>query len=162
MRLYLLRHGIAEDAAPGQSDASRKLTEEGRAKMRREADYLRGLDLKIDAVFSSPYPRALETAQIVQRICQFPEIIEDKRIASGAFGLGALQAALSENPALDNVMFVGHEPDLSEIVQRLCGAVIDMKKGGLAYLQRHRPEPGQAVLCWLLAPAAMRVAEEEE
>ena len=160
MRLYLLRHGIAEDAAPGQSDASRKLTEAGRAKMRQEAKYLSGLHLKIDAVFSSPYPRALETAQIAQEICQFPAVVEDNRVASGEFGLGELQAILTENPSLSNVMFVGHEPDLSEIVQCLCGDVIDMKKGGLAYLQHNRPEPGQAVLCWLLAPAAMRIEEE--
>ena len=159
MRLYLLRHGIAEDAAPGQSDASRKLTEAGRAKMRQEAKYLSSLNLRIDAVFSSPYPRALETAQIAAEVCQFPAVIEDKRAASGSFGLGELQAMIEENPAFTNLLFVGHEPDLSEIVESLCGAVIDMKKGGLAYLQCRRPEPGQAVLCWLLAPAAMRVEE---
>ena len=150
MRLYFLRHGVAEDAAPGQSDASRKLTDAGRAKMRREAAYLAGLNLKLDAVFSSPYPRALETAQIVQDICRFSPVIQDSRIASGAFGLGALQAILSENPALSSVLFVGHEPDLSVIVRRLCGGVIDMKKGGLAYVQADSPEPDRGVLCWLL------------
>ena len=160
MRLYFLRHGVAEDAAPGQSDASRKLTDAGRAKMRREAQYLAGLGLKLDAVFSSPYPRALETAQIVQEICQFPPVVQEARIASGAFGLGALQAILAEHSGLSNALFVGHEPDLSETVQRLCGAVIDMKKGGLAYLQADRAEPNEGVLCWLLAPAAMRVEEE--
>ena len=162
MRLYFLRHGIAEDAAPGQTDASRKLTDNGRAKMRQQAEYLRGLNLKLDAVFSSPYPRAFETAQIVQQVCAFPDVIEDRRISSGTFGLGVVQAILAENPTLSNVLFVGHEPDLSGIVEHLCGEMIDMKKGSLAYLQTHVPEPDQAVLCWLLAPAAMRVAEEEE
>ncbi len=162
MRLYFLRHGIAEDAAPGQTDASRKLTDTGRAKMRQEAEYLHGLNLELDAVFSSPYPRAFETAQIVQQVCGFPEVIEDRRLASGAFGLGVVQAILAENPALSNVLFVGHEPDLSGVVEHLCGAVVDMKKGSLAYLQTHAPEPDQAVLCWLLAPAAMRVAEEKK
>ena len=43
MELYLFRHGIAEDAPPGRSDASRALTAEGRqrtaavAKMARHA-----------------------------------------------------------------------------------------------------------------------------
>jgi hypothetical protein len=32
MELYLFRHGIAEEAAPGQSDATRALTGEGRKK----------------------------------------------------------------------------------------------------------------------------------
>ena len=32
MEIYLLRHGIAEDASPGSSDAARELTPEGREK----------------------------------------------------------------------------------------------------------------------------------
>jgi len=35
MQIYLLRHGIAEDAKPGQPDADRALTAEGRDKLRR-------------------------------------------------------------------------------------------------------------------------------
>ena len=35
MELYLLRHGIAEDRAPSGRDADRRLTEEGRDKLRR-------------------------------------------------------------------------------------------------------------------------------
>ena len=35
MQIYLLRHGISEDARPGQPDTERKLTEEGREKLRR-------------------------------------------------------------------------------------------------------------------------------
>jgi len=35
MQIYLLRHGIAEDAQPRQSDSERALTEEGREKLRR-------------------------------------------------------------------------------------------------------------------------------
>jgi phosphohistidine phosphatase SixA len=33
MQIYLLRHGIAEDAKPGQPDAERPLTDEGRDKL---------------------------------------------------------------------------------------------------------------------------------
>ena len=35
MEIYLLRHGIAEDSAPTGRDPDRRLTEEGRAKLRR-------------------------------------------------------------------------------------------------------------------------------
>ena len=35
MDIYLLRHGIAEDARPGISDSDRALTREGRDKLRR-------------------------------------------------------------------------------------------------------------------------------
>jgi phosphohistidine phosphatase SixA len=35
MQIYLLRHGIAEDAKPGHPDSERPLTDEGRDKLRR-------------------------------------------------------------------------------------------------------------------------------
>ena len=35
MQIYLLRHGIAENALPGQPDSERALTAEGREKLRR-------------------------------------------------------------------------------------------------------------------------------
>ena len=35
MEIYLLRHGIAEDRSATGRDADRRLTEEGRAKLRR-------------------------------------------------------------------------------------------------------------------------------
>ncbi len=34
MQIYILRHGIAEDAAAGQSDSERALTSEGKKKLR--------------------------------------------------------------------------------------------------------------------------------
>ena len=159
MHLYFLRHGVAEDAAPGQSDASRKLTESGRVKMRKEAEFLARLDLKLDAVYSSPYPRASETAGIVQEIAQFPDVLEDKRLASGVFGLGELQAIAAGKPFESRLLFVGHEPDLSGLIQILCGATIDMKKGALACLEVSRLESHGGVLRWLLPPAVMRVEE---
>src|SRR6185369_15832144 len=42
--LLLLRHGIAEDAAPGETDASRRLTGEGKRKLREVAAGMRALD----------------------------------------------------------------------------------------------------------------------
>ena len=35
MQIYLLRHGIAENAGPGQPDSERALTAEGREKLLR-------------------------------------------------------------------------------------------------------------------------------
>ena len=49
---------------------------------------------------------------------------------------------------------VGHEPDLSRAVQRATGARIELKKGGLAGIER-------GVLLALLRPADMtRIASD--
>ena len=62
MQIYLLRHGIAEDAKPGRPDSERALTDEGRAKLRRVLKRARTADVTPSLILSSPYRRAMETA----------------------------------------------------------------------------------------------------
>ena len=73
MLLYFFRHGIAEDQSKSGRDEDRVLTEEGREKVGKAARGLKGLGVEIDHIFSSPLPRALETAEIVGK-----EIIRKK------------------------------------------------------------------------------------
>src|SRR5262249_52836822 len=63
--LFLLRHAIAEDERPGGTDRDRRLPPRGRTRMRRAAPGLRRLTGELDAIYTSPYPRAAETAAIV-------------------------------------------------------------------------------------------------
>ncbi len=67
--LFLLRHGLAgQHGDPKYKDDSlRPLTAEGREKMHRVALGMQTLGLKFDAVISSPYLRAKQTAEIVTR-----------------------------------------------------------------------------------------------
>ena len=64
MQIYLLRHGIAENASPGQPDSERALTAEGREKLRRVLKRARSAEVNPGAILSSPYKRALETAEV--------------------------------------------------------------------------------------------------
>ncbi|MBV8904023.1 MAG: histidine phosphatase family protein, partial [Acidobacteriia bacterium] len=64
MELYLLRHGIAENGRPGLKDADRALTAEGKDKLKRVLVRARGAGVEPGVILSSPYRRALETAQI--------------------------------------------------------------------------------------------------
>jgi len=54
MELYVIRHGIAEDAGPGQDDAERALTSDGEKKLRREVKGLRELALDVRARADEP------------------------------------------------------------------------------------------------------------
>src|ERR1700760_1085438 len=64
MELYLFRHGIADDPQAGQSDADRALTAEGRRKTAEVIKTARRAGLDPSLIVSSPYKRAMETAQI--------------------------------------------------------------------------------------------------
>jgi phosphohistidine phosphatase len=70
MRLYFLRHGLADwpEWDPAR-DHERPLTKDGMKKMKEQAKTLLALDLKLDAILSSPYTRAYQTADIVAASC---------------------------------------------------------------------------------------------
>ena len=63
MKLWFIRHGEAE---PYQAhDAERQLTNYGRQQVVQAADFLR--DISFDRVLCSPYIRARQTAELLDR-----------------------------------------------------------------------------------------------
>ena len=71
MEIYLLRHGIAADAKPGQSDASRALTEEGREKLARVLGRAGKAGMSPSLILSSPLRRAIETAEVAAQTLEY-------------------------------------------------------------------------------------------
>jgi len=59
-----LRHGTAEDFHPSGDDSRRELIQKGRDQARNAGWYARGQGWKPDVVLTSPYRRALLTAQL--------------------------------------------------------------------------------------------------
>jgi phosphohistidine phosphatase len=151
MRIYLLRHGDAEDQAASGRDFDRRLTPEGIERMRAEAKGMQALDLTFEAIFTSPLLRAKETAEIVAETLKLDAPILDERIGGG-FRLSVVQAILAKQGRGEKFLFAGHQPDMSLTIQQLCGGQAEMKRGSLACLECARPEPGQGVLLWLLTP----------
>src|SRR3954462_11506561 len=80
VRLFVVRHA---EAAPGDPDELRPLTDGGRAAARALADRFAGRDL--DAVLSSPLLRARETAEAIARAAGVTAE-PDERLAPGAGG----------------------------------------------------------------------------
>jgi phosphohistidine phosphatase len=157
MRVYFLRHGIAEDRHPNGTDFDRRLTDEGIAEMEAVARGIHRLELRFDVILASPLVRARQTAEIVARELGAEAVLrEARRLASGA-GFGDLQHLLEGQPAKAHVLLVGHEPDFSGFVARLTGGGrVKMKKAGLACVDTAAVEPGAGELRWLLNPDHFR------
>lgn len=90
MRLYVIRHGITE-SNQGNIRQSREgyLSDEGMAEAK--ALSARMSKISIDAIFTSPYPRARQTADIVSgglsnRIVQESEYLAEIRLPSEVVG----------------------------------------------------------------------------
>jgi phosphohistidine phosphatase len=125
--IWLLRHGDAEDGSP---DSERPLTKKGREQSDAAGAALKALGVEIDACLTSPKVRAAETARIACEPLGVEPQLEPK-LAGGPFDPEALAAGLG-----DNVLLVGHDPDLSMAVHSLTGAQVRMKKGGLAGVEK--------------------------
>jgi phosphohistidine phosphatase len=163
MELYILRHGLAMDRADWtqRDDSDRPLTAEGRKKTRRIAKAMLKLGLEFDWIFSSPYARARETAEIVAEILKPEKQIElrDELIAERS-GKELAKLLSSRPKSAQRVLIVGHEPDLSRFISVLLTGKPDsrvvMKKGGLCKLQISQIRWGAcAILEWLLTPGQL-------
>lgn len=134
MFLYFLRHADAGDASAWHSvDAARPLTDKGRMQAREAGAGLARIRPPIQAVISSPYARAYETALIVASALSLSVQSADE--LTPGFDLSRLDRALALQPNAERALFVGHEPDLSHLIGQLAahhGAgthEITMKKG---------------------------------
>jgi len=160
--LYLLRHGIAEDAAPSGADADRRLTPAGRARMRAEAAGMRNLGLAFDVVLTSPLARAAETAAIVA--VAFPKGPKPRELPELATGVPAPETLRALGPYLrrGRILAVGHEPGLSRLASFLLTGSSDalgiaMKKGACIAIELQAPRlRAGATLRWMLTPRQLR------
>jgi phosphohistidine phosphatase len=142
-------------------DGSRELTRDGITKMRRVVRGLASLKIQFDHIWTSPYVRARQTADIV--LAQFPQSGSVRKVRALEPGgdFNQIFSLLAENASLENVALVGHEPDLSELAgQMLTGtrsSIIELKKGGVACMEIEQfREPYNARLLWLLTPGQLR------
>jgi phosphohistidine phosphatase len=156
-RLHLLRHAHAGDSADWDGpDATRPLTEKGRAQAKRLGRFLAERRFATDAVLTSPKVRAAQTAEIVAGHLAIP-IVVDERLA-GDLTLSVVEAILHEHGDPERPVLVGHDPDFSELVAALTGSdALPMRKGAMVRIDASRPfEAGAGTLRWLIPPELLR------
>lgn len=156
MTLFVLRHAIAEDAAWGQPDPSRQLTDLGRLKARRVLAHARSIGVRPVSLLTSPYARAAQTATIAHEELRLQGAPLETSLLEPFVNVFDLWNGLREHAAAGDLLIVGHNPQLSSLICWLIGARGDavwLKKSGLAALNLASagPQP-RAELAWLLVP----------
>jgi phosphohistidine phosphatase len=126
VRIFLVRHA---EAAPGEPDALRPLTDEGRAAARALGEKLAAH--RPDAVLCSPLLRARQTAEAIARAAELTAYPDD-RLGPG-MDVPSLSNAVGGQG--DTVVVVCHQPDCSEIVLALTGEKRKFEPGGYAELE---------------------------
>lgn len=159
MRLLIVRHAIAlPHGTPGVADNDRPLTPEGELKFREAAKGLARILDRPQALLTSPWLRARQTAAIAAAAWDAPEPKQTAALASGSFEAQA--DVLDRYPEEATVAIFGHEPWVSQLLARLLGTQKDerltFKKGAAALVE----VPGRLAqggsLVWYLTPKLLR------
>ncbi len=156
MQIYLLRHGIAEDAKNSQPDSERALTPEGRDKLRRVMKRARAADVAPTLILSSPYRRALQTAEVAAEVLGYRDKLVESRALAPEGSPTDIWEEIRSRKDERAILLASHEPLMSSTVAYLldCPALqLDMKKGALVRLDADRmgPQP-KCILKWMLTP----------
>jgi phosphohistidine phosphatase len=156
MEIYILRHGMAEEAHGGMRDADRALTEEGKKKLQSVLRRAHAVDVEPAVILTSPYRRARETAEVaVEALRGEATLVETSTLIPDSLP-EAVWEEIRTHKSEARVMIVGHEPLLSSVYAYLLGAAsvqIDVKKGSLGRVDVNRfsGQP-RGVLRWLIYP----------
>src|SRR5438046_3049450 len=138
MKLCILRHGIAAELGDdgSRTDRERKLTQEGREKLKRVANTLCEMGIQFDLILSSPFARARQTAEIIAASLECEKRLKfSEQLEPGATAGPLIQEMNRLSNPSDSILLVGHEPFLSGLISRLVAgndeSCFTLKKGGL-------------------------------
>ncbi len=160
MILYLVRHGIAVDRTDPKCppEAERPLTARGVQKTRSAALGLRALGAKPEVLISSPYIRAVQTAEIfAEALGMQPEKIRLNDSLKPAGNPAEILKEISHLRAKEVACF-GHAPHLDLLIANLSGArgaFTELKKAGVACFEQVSAH-GRWELRWILTPKVLR------
>lgn len=136
MRLFLVQHG---DAVAEDVDPDRPLSEQGRADIRRLAEWLSGQNVRVDQILHSGKTRAKQTGELLRPVLKKPSNVFESRGLAPNDSPEAFLRQLTD-PSKDTLV-AGHMPFVARTVsQALTDApdrqLIDFQPGSIAGIER--------------------------
>src|SRR5580700_5822711 len=111
MNLFFLRHGKAHARSPQwRPDSKRPLTREGEDAMFDVARGIKTMDISFDVILTSPYVRALRTAEILAEVHDSQKLFETANLAADAGAAQIIEEISGNFSAAKEIVLVGHEP----------------------------------------------------
>jgi len=154
MRVYLVRHADSIDGVGNMPDSARHLSARGRLSFREMARRFREAGGLPTLILTSPFVRAVQTAEILSEALGYDgEVVVSPRLSPG-FDVDGLNEVLDGCPGEREIAFVGHAPDLGDMLALLLSIPggYAMRKGAIAALDL--PDAGprlRARFAWLLS-----------
>ena len=162
MELYIVRHGIAIDREDPKSpaDPERYLTEEGIDKTKQIAKRIAGFKISPDLLISSPYVRAMQTAELFAGAFDYPKqkIRRSDSLLPGTEPNHFFKEIAKEKNS-SAIFCFGHAPQLDDLIATALGSkhhITALRKAGVAAIDLKRPTPPSGHLVWLATPKLLR------
>ena len=149
MDVYFLRH-----AKTKPTETEPVLSEKGRRQLDAITEQMHQREMRPSVILTSPRLRARQSADYVADAIGYGEVSEEGWIAENLPAEQWLRE-LAVYQEFESIMVVGHEPDLSRVVEWLMGVqfgAVKMKKATLLWLQGITPPSRGATLRLLLPP----------
>jgi phosphohistidine phosphatase len=164
VEIYILRHGIAETAKPGQPDEDRALTGEGRKKLRAVLKVAARAGLKPALILTSPYRRAVQTAEIAAETLNYQNEVAPAQALEPGGQPEDVWTEIRAHPECRQILLATHEPLAGYLAAYLVGGpagMIDVKKASLIRIdvESTGPRP-KGILRWILTPGLALAAAE--
>lgn len=161
MNIFILRHASAGERRPNPVlDHKRPLDKEGKRHCLQLAHVLNASKIQFDLIVSSPLKRSLQTASLVGTEMGYESQILMSNALAPEASFPEFQRLLSEFKEYENLLLVGHNPNLTRFLAGLLVPAntttlpqIRLRKGSIARVSWSR---GPAMLQWLLDPRPVR------
>jgi len=155
--LFLLRHARAVSSGDGLRDFDRSLSDQGRKQAERVGKYLKEQNIGPDLVLSSTALRARETGELLLTAAGcISEVRYDQRIYE-ASRQQLLEVVSEIEDGKNEVLLVGHNPGIEELLRQLTGRFESMGTCTLAKIATGASQWAEAAaekgdLNWLFKP----------
>lgn len=124
--LYLVRHAKSSWKNPSLDDIQRPLNKRGLRNAPEMAIRLEQRAAAVDLIISSPAKRAITTATYLALSIDYEiENIQQQRQLYFGGSSSMLQIINSTSALVHSLMLVGHNPDMTSLLNKLCGYQTD-------------------------------------
>jgi len=123
--IYLIRHAKSSWSEDGMSDFERPLNKRGRKDLPFMANRLKEFGIKPDLILSSPAKRAQKSARTIAEIIGYntDNITYEKSLYDSSYTTYRYLLDSLDNK-IDSLFIVAHNPTLTEVGERLSGAIL--------------------------------------
>jgi phosphohistidine phosphatase len=133
--LLILRHAKSAWGDPALEDHDRPLNKRGRESAPKMGELLRKENLRPNLILSSTALRARKTAELVAQACSYTGALELESSLYAAPPEAYIRVLSAVPDLYQNVMVVGHNPGLEELVRDLTGKIEPLPTAALAYVR---------------------------